>query len=131
MYLKKVLNQPNLVGTVMIALLFGAGFVYAFAFNGFNVETVTGGEVETWLAQAAVPCSCGKDHCVCERQNASGNNPCGGKTFKWPCPKKNSECRQAHHPHCPCREKGDVIDVCATNKKKKKDKCNGKGCRNK
>ena len=52
MYLKKVLNQPNLVGTMMIALLFGAGLVYAFASDGFNVETVTGGEVEAWLAAA-------------------------------------------------------------------------------
>ena len=38
MFLKKVLNQPNIVGTVMIALLLGAGFVYAFAFDGFNYE---------------------------------------------------------------------------------------------
>ena len=50
MFLKKVLNQPNLVGTVMIVLLFGAGFVYAFAFDGFNVQTATDGEVEAWLA---------------------------------------------------------------------------------
>ena len=47
-----MLNQPNLVGTVMIVLLFGAGLVYAFAFDGFNVETTTGGEVEAFLAQA-------------------------------------------------------------------------------
>ena len=52
MFLKKVLNQPNLVGTVMIALMVCGGFVYAFAFDGFNVETATGGEVEAWLAQA-------------------------------------------------------------------------------
>ena len=52
MFLKKVLNQPNLVGTVMIALLIGSGFVYAFAFDGFNVETATGSEVEAWLVQA-------------------------------------------------------------------------------
>ncbi len=52
MFLKKVLNQPNLVGTVMIALLIGSGFVYTFAFDGFNLETVTGGEVEAWLAAA-------------------------------------------------------------------------------
>ena len=31
----------------MIVLLFGAGFVYAFAFDGFNVETVPSAEVET------------------------------------------------------------------------------------
>ena len=53
MFLKKVLNQPNVVGTVMIALLFCAGFVYAFTFNGFNVETIPGSEVEAWLASAS------------------------------------------------------------------------------
>ncbi len=57
MFLKKVLNQPNLVGTVMIVLLFGAGFVYAFAFDGFNVQTATDGEVEAWLAAAGGKCT--------------------------------------------------------------------------
>ncbi len=52
MFFKKFLNQPNLVGTVLIALMVCSGFVYAFAFDGFNVETVTGGEVEEWLAAA-------------------------------------------------------------------------------
>ena len=52
MFLKKALNQPNLVGTVMIALMVCGGFVYAFAFDGFNVETATQGDVEAWLAVA-------------------------------------------------------------------------------
>ncbi len=65
MFLKKVLNQPNLVGTVMIVLLFGAGFVYAFAFDGFNVQTATDGEVEAWLAAAG--------------GGGSGSQDCGGK----------------------------------------------------
>ena len=51
MYLNKVLNQPNLIGIGMVALLLGAGFVYAFAFDGINVETVPGAEVDAWLAQ--------------------------------------------------------------------------------
>ena len=53
MYLKKVLNQPNLVGTLLITLMVCSGFVYAFAFDGFKVETATGGEVEAWLEQAS------------------------------------------------------------------------------
>ena len=52
MFLKKVLNQPNLVGTMLIALMVCSGFVYAFAFDGFNVETATQGDVEAWLAAA-------------------------------------------------------------------------------
>ena len=67
MFLKKVLNQPNLAGTVMIALLVSAGFVYAFAFDGFNIETVTGGEVDAWLAQkggsSASNYTCNSDAC--------------------------------------------------------------------
>jgi len=42
MYLNKVLNQPNLVGSVLLVLMVCSGFVYAFAFDGFNVETVPG-----------------------------------------------------------------------------------------
>ena len=133
MYLKKVLNQPNLVGTVMITLLFGAGLVYTFAFNGFNMEIVTQGDVDVWLAQAddAAPCNSGKEHCQCGNQRASGNNPCGNQIIKWPCPGKESDCRKRHHPACPCRKKSDVIDVCSSNKSKKKDSCNGKSCKNK
>lgn len=52
MFLKKVLNQPNLVGSMLIALMVCGGFVYAVGFNGFSVETATGGEVEAWLAAA-------------------------------------------------------------------------------
>lgn len=52
MFLSKVLYKPNLVGVIMITLLFGAGFIYAFAFDGFNIEKVTGSEVEAWLAAA-------------------------------------------------------------------------------
>lgn len=72
MYLKKVLNQPNLVGTMLIALLFGAGFVYAFAFDGFDVETATGGDVEEWLEQASGGGS-GEDPITCTRVKKSDN----------------------------------------------------------
>ena len=89
MFLKKVLNQPNLVGTVMIALMVCSGFVYAFAFDGFNVETATGGEVEAWLAAAGGggsggdSCSCGYANCPgsgcsdCTSQQAPCKNTCG------------------------------------------------------
>ena len=57
MYLKKVLSQPNLVGSVLIALMVCGGFVYTFVFDGFNIEIATGGEVEAWLA-ATTPETC-------------------------------------------------------------------------
>ena len=114
MFLKKVLNQPNLVGTVMIVLLFGAGFVYAFAFDGFNVETATGGEVEAWLAQAGgggsgsgggAVCTCGNAYCSAEvsvwkdgkekkvtKHGCKSDNKCSGQTRKYPCP-ASANCR--------------------------------------
>lgn len=75
MFLKKVLNQPNVVGIVMIALLLGTGFVYAFAFDGFNVETVPGAEVDAWLAQDYT-CNydCPYELCPAKTEN-SGNCP--------------------------------------------------------
>ena len=83
MFLKKVLNQPNLVGTVMIALLIGSGFVYAVAFDGFNVETATGSEVEAWLAAAGDSSSSGSSReqpvqavYTCDNDACAGNgNP--------------------------------------------------------
>ncbi len=60
MYLKKFLAQPNVVGTVLIAFLVGTGFVYAFAFDGFNVQTATDGDVDVWVAMASSG-NCGGD----------------------------------------------------------------------
>ena len=37
--LKNFLNQPNIIGRLMIVLLFVGGVVYAGAFSGFVVET--------------------------------------------------------------------------------------------
>ena len=79
MFFKKFLNQPNLVGTVLIALMVFSGFVYAFAFDGFNVETATGGEVEAWLAAAggggsgSDSCSCGFTYCPANNGNTCSN----------------------------------------------------------
>ncbi len=52
MFFKKFLNQPNVVGSVLIALMVCSGFVYAFAFDGFSIEAVSGTEVDAWLAEA-------------------------------------------------------------------------------
>ena len=113
MYFKKFLNQPNLVGTVMIALLIGSGFIYTFAFHGFNVETVPGAEVEIWIAQAEGGEGYGEDDddtpeegdpapdgeapkCDC-RDCSCGNKVWkqGGKKNKWgwwkPCGGQNKE----------------------------------------
>ncbi len=73
MYLKKVLNQPTVVGTVMITLLFGAGFVYAFAFDGFNVETVPSGEVDAWIAETGGVSSGGGYTCDSDACKGNGN----------------------------------------------------------
>ena len=73
MFLKKVLNQPNLVGTMLIALMVCVGFVYAFASDGFNVETATQGDVEAWLA-AAGGVGSGGDSCSCGFANCPGSN---------------------------------------------------------
>lgn len=104
MFLKKVLNQPNVVGTVMIALLFGAGFVYAFAFDGFNVHTVTDGEVEVWLAQV------GDGYCnhTCGKTNCPGD--AGGKCKK--CQSKTQfrckdNCKGGVGCHKTCIKAGD------------------------
>lgn len=93
MYLKKILAQPNVVGAVLIVVLVGAGFVYAFAFDGFNIETATGGDVEVWVAMAS-----------------SGN--CGGDDDESePC-----ECLYAPEPACgacPPLKKGEDKGECA------------------
>ena len=95
MFLKKVLNQPNLVGTVLIALMVCAGFVYAVGFDGFNVETATGDEVEAWLAAAGggsysggpEPCDCllsfmpfdGCSTDLCESDDVNSKGHCGNE----------------------------------------------------
>ena len=150
MFLKKVLNQPNLVGTMLIALMVCAGFVYAFAFDCFNVETTTQGEVEAWLAAAGgggsggAVCTCGNAHCSTEvydaikdknvlKHGCKSDNACNGQTKTFPC-KLNQGCRKktggASH-NCvkkcgyskPINNKPGYIDIC---KKSPKKPCNGK-----
>ena len=95
MFLKKVLNQPNVVGTVMIALLFGAGFVYAFAFDGFNVETVPGSEVDAWLA-AAGGVSSGGDY-TCNSDACKGNGNAGDQYSGCPARSNQGNCTGISH----------------------------------
>ena len=73
MFLKKFLNQPNLVGSMLIALMVCGGFVYAVGFDGFNVQTATGDEVEAWLAAASGGTS-GGNSCSCGFENCPGSN---------------------------------------------------------
>ena len=101
MYLKKVLNQPNIVGTVMIALLVGAGFVYAFAFDGFNVETATGDEVEAWLAQVyACNYDCSYHLCPAKKENTGNCNNCSKVKFCKSC-YQSQKCKASGCPYPP------------------------------
>ena len=112
MYLKKFLAQPNVVGTVLIAFLVGTGFVYAFAFDGFNVQTATDGDVDVWVAMAS-----------------SGN--CGGDDDESdPC-----ECLFAPDPECgacPPLKEGEDEGECGNTWASCSDKCPqrsiGKAC---
>ena len=71
MFLKKFLKQPNGVGSVLIALLFCAGVLFAFGFNGFNMGTTTDGDAEA-LLHMSMSGNCGgggdddDDDFVCE-----------------------------------------------------------------
>ena len=116
MLLKKVLNQPNLVGTMLIALMVCGFFVYAFAFDGFNVETVTGGEVDAWLAQADGDCNYNCGHTKCPGDAGKKCKKCNSKKqfrCKDTCPKGNP-C------HTTCMKAGDYWCNGAT-------KCDGCG----
>ena len=114
MYFKKVLNQPNLVGTMLIALMVCAGFVYAFAFDGFNIETVPGAEVEAWLAQANGGGS-GNSY-TCNSDACKGNGNAAHQYSECPARKGISNCRSCSrvtnycktgcpHGHSKCDEK--------------------------
>ena len=115
----------------MIALMVCGGFVYAFAFDGFNVETATGGEVEAWLAQAggggsgedpppdgeAPACDCRSCPCGNKVWQRGGKKnkwgwwkPCGGQNKEMPC-KPGSNCPYNSHSgstsNCPCDDHPD------------------------
>ena len=130
MFLKKVLNQPNLVGTMLIALMVCGGFVYAFAFDGFNVETATGGEVEAWLAQAGGGNSGGDDEDEADPCNCIG--PPGYECETKHCANDEVECEVILQCHTDCgkcylNEEGRPCqtDVHCINENSDKYVCNG------
>ncbi len=107
MYLKKVLNQPNVVGIVMIALLLGAGFVYAFVFDGFNIEIVPSAEVDARMD--AAPTYGGK-HCNCKYQNtcpAANDKKCKNcnNRDQFRC---TDGCKKGDPCHKSCMKNGDA-----------------------
>jgi len=135
MYLR-VLNQPNLVGTVLITVLFCAGFVYAVAFDGFNIETVTGGDVDAWLAAAS---SGGSGTKTKDCDNSSCNPIIGGfagcpGNGCTDCEKKtpnlcDTNCKQGHQGcgntgSCPYNAKGS--GYCSNGQAGCPDSCNKK-----
>ena len=100
MFLKKVLNQPNLAGTVMIALLVSAGFVYAFAFDGFNVQTATqangGGPASSYTCDN----DCSYILCPAKKKNTGDCSGCSKvKYCTSGCSKNHSCSNSAGCPH--------------------------------
>ena len=122
MFLKKVLNQPNLVGSMLIALMICGGFVYAVGFDGFSVETATSGEVEAWLEAASGSGSSnnytcdddgckgygdrGKQYANCPARKGIGNCTDCSKVSIYcnksrpKCSKSHGHCRNADNPMC-------------------------------
>ena len=96
MFLKKVLNQPNLVGSMLITLMVCGGFVYAVGFDGFNVETATGDEVEAWLEAANGGGSGGDDDdVVCPCLYLPGkeiDRECGDCKYEYECVDPQADC---------------------------------------
>ena len=88
MFLKKFLSQPNVVGSVLIALLICAGIVYAFGFNGFNVQTATNGNVDAWLAQTASEGCGGTDDCGSKCTVDGEADKCQGNGCTFKCKNK-------------------------------------------
>ena len=88
MYLKKFLNQPNAVGSVLIALLFSAGILFAFGFGGFNVQSVGEDGVNSLFQMAASECCGGDKDCDCIGSTGCGcatYHACGNKTSSDVC----------------------------------------------
>jgi len=133
----------------MIALLICAGVVYAFAFDGFNIETVTGGDVAAWLAAASSgnsgdpppegeapecdcrSCACGDKVWKKKGKSWGWHKPCNGQTKVMPCPEgsncpynshsgKKSDCSCSNHPDSGRRQ---TWKVCSDSNE---DPCDGK-----
>lgn len=73
--IKNFFSTPNLLGQLLVILLFAGGLVFAGAFNGFVVETKAesccGGETDAALFSSG---SCG-DTITCSPVGRSGGGP--------------------------------------------------------
>lgn len=118
--IRNFFSTPNVIGRLMLILLFASGAVFAGAFNGFVVEieasSCCGGEIDACgggmddaiFSSSGNNCDCleGTKTCAC------GNNPtCGGVTTTDYC------------GTCKC------LSSCCTEKQCKNDpKCNSEYC---
>lgn len=117
MYLKKFLHQPNVVGSVLIALLICSGAVFAIGFDGFNVQAVAENSysdgIETLLRLSGSGCCSDYSGCGCLGGDSSASNTCTcthsldpGETCSdvKNCPNDNSNCSR---PTADCISKSD------------------------
>ncbi len=78
--IRNFFSTPNIIGKLMIALLFVGGVVYAGAFDGFVVETETssccGGSTDASIFSSSECCD---EACTCERRSCPGSG-CSGCT---------------------------------------------------
>ena len=102
-----------------------SGFVYAFAFDGFNVETLPGAEVEVWIAQVegggeydenSCNHNCGKTKCPGYATPRKKCKKCQSKT-QFRC---TDGCKGGNGCHKTCIKAGDRWCQGAT-------QCNGCG----
>ena len=87
--IRNFFSTPNIIGKLVIALLFVGGVFYAGAFDGFVVETQAssccGGETDTAHFSSS---SCCKPNCSPNQPNQNGGKRCditpagGGNTYK-------------------------------------------------
>ena len=113
--LKNFLNQPNIIGRLMIVLLFVGGVVYAGAFDGFVVETEAssccGGETDAPIFSSSeccdVKCTCRYDRCPRSGCSGCGTFNCAVNCGTCSC---LSFCKNAKSKSCPRKD-----GVCTAN----------------
>lgn len=77
--IRNFFSTPNIIGRLLIVLLFVGGIIYAGAFNGFIVET-----------QASCSCGGGDAPSVLSNSCPTGANGCGHPNNCAECPPKGS-----------------------------------------
>lgn len=87
---------PNIIGRLMIILLFAGGIVYAGVFDGFVVETEAssccGGGTDTFIFSSSECCD-EPDPCDC-----IGGSECSEEV----CADENTECKKISSCHNDC-----------------------------